>query len=138
MDLDTSKTWQIIGNTETATYYVRTDDDAFNAGVAVEKAKRRAPSYSEMSLAGALLANGDLVWHLWKDKLGDIVPKVNDLIKGADGTRWIVKALASQSIAERQRLICQQETGTPLEDVVPNPGDAWGNSFGDSWQNSWS
>ena len=137
MAVDTADTWQIIDNTETATYYVRTADDAFNAGVNVENAKRRAPNYSELQMANALLANGDLVWHLWRAKLGSIVPKVNDIIKGTDGTRWVVVALASQSYAERQRLICQQEIGAP-PDETPNIGDSWGNSFGDSWSNSWS
>lgn len=111
MDLDTSGFWEIVGNKETITYFERDTDAAFDptAGTTVTDAKRRAPTKLEQSLGGGLLRQTQLVWHLWTEKLGSIVPKIGDVIEDSASVRWTVTLVEIQSYVQRYRLTCQRE-----------------------------
>lgn len=77
--------------------------------VGVANAKRRAPDLQDMQEAGALLASQALVWHVWKSQMGTTVPKERDVVQPVDGSRWTVKSIAVQALAQRYRLTCLRE-----------------------------
>ena len=105
MTLDTSKTYLTIEDTETVTFYQRQSDGSFDAGTSVAYAKRRAVSKTESNK----LKNIRLTWHLWKDNLGSIVPKIGDKITDGDSVSWIIdREVRVQSLAQRFRCETKQ------------------------------
>jgi hypothetical protein len=79
------------------------------AGTAVAGAKGMAPYRTETPLAGGLVAVEEKVWHLWTANLGNVVPKVNDVLRDAAGARWTVIRVDRMSLGQRYKLTTQRE-----------------------------
>jgi hypothetical protein len=109
MAADLSLNYRGVEGTETVTLYVRLSESDFAPPQTVTNAKRRAPNFEDLQVAGALLASQALVWHLWKATLGGTTPTIGDVLETAAGERYVVKAVATQSLTQRYRLVCLKE-----------------------------
>lgn len=100
--------WRDVEGTESILFFRRTGDAVFAAGVPLAAAKRRAISKEE-SGSSELLYQASVAWHVWKEHLGGIAPKVGDVIQDDNGVRWTALRVEIQSMGERYRLACLRE-----------------------------
>jgi hypothetical protein len=100
--------WKVVDGTEAVTYFSKTADGTFAAGVTIPNALRRNPSREQITAAG-LLGKTAVNFNVWQSQIGATVPKVNDRITDAAGFKWDVRRVEFQTFLSRYRLTCQRE-----------------------------
>ena len=107
--LSMANTWQLLANPTTITYHQRTGSGTFAAGVQVDYAFKTAVERDAQALTEyGQLASGQSTFHLWRAKLGGIIPKANDVIEDDEGVRWMVYGVtnAARDTTGVQRYRC--------------------------------
>lgn len=107
----------VVDSLETVTYFQRTAEAAFAAGVSVPNCLRRVTTQdnlalhgAHLALHGAHLARLGLVWHVWAVNLpGGLVPQERDVLQDAAAVRWSILRVEYQSLISRYRLTCVRE-----------------------------
>lgn len=101
--------WEVMDDPRTVTYHARLPGGGFAAPVTVGSAVRRAVGQDDAAfLPEALLAQVLTVWHLWREKLGGVVPRNTDVVQEG-AARWVVQRADEVDEGERYRLVCQRE-----------------------------
>ena len=108
-DIDTSADYKIWTNTETVTYFQKTNQ-VIGTGVPVLYTKRFAIKKDFLPTDSALLKM-DIHWRMAQVPLGLIVPKVDDIFQDGFGVRWVIKIVDYLSHLNNYRLACLRLQG---------------------------
>lgn len=90
LEVDLSDDHEVWDTVETISYFAKTVEKPPQTGVPVEGTLWLAIRKDRL-LGDSILAQMDLTVNLAVGKLGEIVPKTDDIMQRADGTRWIIK-----------------------------------------------
>lgn len=122
--VDLSGDWQVIDNPITITYFVKTGEGAFAAGVTVNFAQRAHYAPGRVELAQYKQRSGSATLQIfgssfmvWKAQLGGVVPKIGDYLTDEEGQSWVVDKMTPLDLNpdgsfQRYRLVCQSQLTT--------------------------
>lgn len=109
-EIDTSLDYLSWTNTETVTFFVRTNGVLATVGVPVLNTKRFAIKKDFLPADSALLKM-DIRWRMAQIPLGSIVPKIDDVFQDGFGVRWVIKVADYLSHLNNYRLACLRLQG---------------------------
>ena len=108
-DFTVDTDYEVMDFRETVTLKRRQSDGTFTTVVTCH-ALRREISQEEMTASYALATRG-VRWHLWKDELGPVEPKPQDLIEDGDGVSWGVESVEIGTWRTRYRCVTTKSRG---------------------------
>lgn len=105
-DIDMSLDHLVWNNVETVVYFEKSAEAPPNSGVSVTNVFVQSIRKDRLP-ADSILIKFDLTMNLPVYRLGDIVPKKDDIIERDDGTRWVVglAELVAEESEYRVRLL---------------------------------
>jgi hypothetical protein len=125
MPPDLTLTYRCVDGDETVTLYRRLTESTFDGGTPIKHAKRFEATVGELFAAGALLQDVSLVWWLWQDTLGGVVPERNWVIQDAAAARWTVLVVDHDEEGRSYELTCIQELPVPVAAPADSLAFAW-------------
>ncbi len=118
MGLDLSKDYLLIDDPVTVEYAVKTTENTWGDPQEVDYCQRNALTKDDIKVAQVdfphLLQKDMTVFHLWRDNLGEIVPKIGDKLTH-DSKLWVVQSVMEMDRdgcgAQRYRVMALKSTG---------------------------